>query len=209
MIHAKSDMNTEQTFRLLLIAGWLLLFPMMLYHRVRAHTPEKLDRRQEGLFILLTLRPVGLAALAGLVAYLVNPAFMAWASAPFPGWLRWAGVATLVAAGLLLVWTVHTLGPNLTDTVVTRRNHTLVTAGPYRWVRHPFYGAVASALIANALAAANWFLLAAGFAVVALLVRRTDAEEARLLSRFGDSYRTYMEHTGRFLPGIGVLRRRA
>jgi protein-S-isoprenylcysteine O-methyltransferase Ste14 len=27
----------------------------------------------------------------------------------------------------------------LTDTLVTRREHTLITHGPYRWVRHPFY----------------------------------------------------------------------
>jgi protein-S-isoprenylcysteine O-methyltransferase Ste14 len=199
-------MDTEHTFRMLLVAGWLLLLPIMLYHRIKAHTPETLDRRQEGMFVLLTLRPMGLAAIAGFVAYLVNPASMAWAAAPFPEWLRWAGVATLVAGGMLLTWTVHTLGPNLTDTVVTRRRHTLVTAGPYRWVRHPFYGAVALSLTANALAAANCFLLAAGLAVIALLVTRTDAEEARLLSRFGDSYRTYMTRTGRFLPGVGVLR---
>src|SRR5687768_1765708 len=202
-------METEQTFRVLLFAGWMLLLPMMLYHRIKAHTPEKLDRRQEGMFILLTLRPIGLAALGGFVAYQVNPASMAWAAAPFPDWLRWTGIAILVAGGMLLIWTVHTLGPNLTDTVVTRRNHTLVTAGPYRWVRHPFYGAVALSLMANALGAANWFLLAAGLAVIALLVTRTDAEEARLLSRFGDSYRTYMKHTGRFVPGVGVLRRGA
>jgi protein-S-isoprenylcysteine O-methyltransferase Ste14 len=199
-------MDTEHTFRMLLIVAWTLLLPMMLYHRIRAHTPEKLDRRQEGMFILLTLRPIAFVTVAGLVAYLVNPAAMTWAAAPFPAWLRWAGAATFIAGGMLLIWTMHTLGPNLTDTVVTRRNHTLVTAGPYRWVRHPFYGAIALSLTASALMAASWFLIATGVAVVALLVTRTDAEEARLLSRFGNSYDAYMKRTGRFLPRIGVLR---
>ena len=45
--------------------------------------------------------------------------------------------------GCLIVWAFRSLGPNLTDTVVTRRHHTLITRGPYRWVRHPFYDAVA------------------------------------------------------------------
>ncbi len=44
--------------------------------------------------------------------------------------------------------TLRSLGKNLTDTVVTRRAHTLVTSAPYRWVRHPFYDALALAVLA-------------------------------------------------------------
>jgi len=47
-----------------------------------------------------------------------------------------------VLGGGLLIWTLRTLGANLTDTVITRKEHTLVTSGPYRWVPHPFYDAV-------------------------------------------------------------------
>lgn len=38
-----------------------------------------------------------------------------------------------------MTWTFIVLGPNLTDTVVTRKVHGLVTTGPSRWVRHPFH----------------------------------------------------------------------
>jgi protein-S-isoprenylcysteine O-methyltransferase Ste14 len=86
---------------------------------------------------------------------------------------------------------------------VTRREHTLVTHGPYRYVRHPFYDAVALAVVANGLAAANWFLLLGGLLAIALIVLRTSREEERLLARFGDSYRVYRARTGRFLPKIG------
>ena len=34
---------------------------------------------------------------------------------------------------------MHTLGKDLTDTGVTRKDHELVTGGPYPFVRHPFY----------------------------------------------------------------------
>ena len=50
----------------------------------------------------------------------------------------------MVTACGLLVWTFRCLGKNLTDTVVTRQEHTLVMQGPYRWVRHPFYDFAAS-----------------------------------------------------------------
>jgi protein-S-isoprenylcysteine O-methyltransferase Ste14 len=136
----------------------------------------------------------------GVITYMVNPARMAWSSMPLPVWLRWTGVAIGAAAGCLLVWTLVNLGKNLTDTVVTRKAHTLVTVGPYRWVRHPFYDAVASAVLANSLVAANWFLLATGAFLITMIVIRTRREEEHLLARFGDSYRSYMDRTGRFFP---------
>ena len=196
-------MADEQTFRTILIISSLLFFPMMIYHRLRSSTGESLDRWQEGRLILFTLRPIGIASMLGLLAYMIDPQWMAWSSMRLPAWVRWVGVGTGAVAMTLLVWTLRNLGKNLTDTVVTRREHTLVMKGPYRFVRHPFYDAVALAVTANALVAANWFLLAGGILTVALIVLRTGREEERLLARFGDSYRTYMERTGRFLPKIG------
>jgi len=194
--------SEDQTFRLVLIIGALFLVPIMVYHRLKSRTGESLDRRQEGLLILVTLRPIGLAMMAGLVAYMVDPRSMAWSSIDIPAWLRWFGVGAGFLAIPLLLWTLTNLGKNLTDTVVTRRAHTMVSAGPYRWVRHPFYVSVALCALANGLAAANWFLLLTGSVVVTLLVLRTRTEEEKLLLRFGDSYRMYMEQTGRFLPKL-------
>jgi protein-S-isoprenylcysteine O-methyltransferase Ste14 len=196
-------MSDEQTFRTVLIGAALLLFPVTIFHRVKSQaTGESLDRWQEGPLILFTLRPIGIATMLGLIAYMINPAWMAWSSMPLPAWLRWVGVALGAAGGALLVWTLRSLGKNLTDTVVTRRAHTLVMKGPYRSVRHPFYDAVALSVLANSLVAANWFLLAGGIVTFALLVLRTGREEDRLVARFGDDYRQYMANTGRFLPKL-------
>jgi protein-S-isoprenylcysteine O-methyltransferase Ste14 len=195
-------MAEDHTFRLVLIAGALVLVPIMVYHRLKSQTGEPLDRRQEGLLILLTLRPLGIAMMVGLIAYMVDPRSMAWSSIDLPTPLRWTGVGLGAVATGFLFWTLTNLGKNLTDTVVTRRAHTLVSTGPYRWVRHPFYGGVALAILANGLVAANWFLLVAGGLVVLLLIVRTRTEEANLVQRFGNSYQTYMERTGRFLPKL-------
>jgi len=195
-------MDHDQTFALVLRIGWLVLLPIIVFHRVRSQmTGEKLDRRQEGALILLTLRPAGIAHMVGVVTYMVDPARMVWSSLPLPLWLRWAGVAVGAASGCLLVWTLVNLGKNLTDTVVTRKAHTLVTVGPYRWVRHPFYDAVGLAVLANSLVAANWFLLGTGALLMTMIVIRTRREEEHLLARFGDGYRSYMNRTGRFFPG--------
>ena len=194
-------MNADQTFRLILIAGALIVFPIGIYHRVKAHgTGERLDRWKEGPFILFTLRPIGIAVIIGLFTYMVNPARMAWSSMPLPLWLRWTGVVFGVMGGALIVWAFRNLGKNLTDTVVTRREHTLVTTGPYRYVRHPFYVAVALTMLGNALAAANWFLLLGGIVAFTLLAIRTRIEEEQLAARFGEVYRAYLIRTGRFIP---------
>jgi protein-S-isoprenylcysteine O-methyltransferase Ste14 len=190
-------------FRLIVVVGFAAVVLITLYHRIRSWaSAEKLDRRQEGLFILATLRPVALMLWLGVIAYMIDPAWMAWSSVPVPDALRWAGVAVYALAAMLLAWTLHALGTNLTDTVVTRRAHTLVTRGPYRWVRHPFYDSIALLILALSLVAANWFLLLTGGVVVLLLVVRTRTEEAKLLARFGDTYRAYMGQTGRFVPKV-------
>ena len=105
----------------------------------------------------------------------------------------------------LLFWTFHSLGKNLTDTVVTRREHTLVTHGPYRWVRHPFYIVVFLWGLSMSLLTANWLLALLGGAAVMMLVARTRVEEDKLAERFGDEYHAYARRTGRFLP---LVRRR-
>ena len=113
----------------------------------------------------------------------------------------------MVTACGLLVWTFRCLGKNLTDTVVTRQEHTLVMQGPYRWVRHPFYDSAALLMVAISLIAANWFLFVTGVVGVLLLIIRTRIEERNLVARFGDGYRAYMEQTGRFLPRLTTNRR--
>ena len=198
-------MNDDHVFRVILIVGSSVLLPIAAYHRLKSQaTGEKLDRRQEGLFILCTLRPVGVVGMLGLVAYMVNPSWMVWSSVPLPATLRWTGVGVGVIAGALLIWTLRSLGKNLTDTVVTRREHTLVTTGPYRWVRHPFYVSLALCVAANSLVAANWFLFLSGSVLLVLIIIRTRTEEEKLLVHFGDSYRAYVDRTGRFLPRIGA-----
>lgn len=127
---------------------------------------------------------------------------MAWASIDLPNSARWLGVFIGAVACALMIWTFRSLGHNLTDTVVTRRDATLVTHGPYRWVRHPFYLAFAMAVVANALITANAFLAITGTAAFLVIVARTSIEEQKLIERFGRDYREYMRRTGRFLPRI-------
>jgi protein-S-isoprenylcysteine O-methyltransferase Ste14 len=127
-------MTDESIFRSISIISIVLTLPIGLYHRIRSQaTREKLARREEGIFIMIGLRLCGLLALIVMIAYLIDPSRMRWAFVPLPTWLRWIGwCLAVLAVPPLLFWTFHSLGKNLTDTVVTRREHTLVTHGPYK-----------------------------------------------------------------------------
>jgi protein-S-isoprenylcysteine O-methyltransferase Ste14 len=195
--------DDPQPFKVALAIGVGLIFPTALYHRLRAHDrSDRLDRRQEGVWILLTLRPIGFVFIVSMILYMVNPARLEWSTVPLPLWLRWAGVPVMALAEAMLIWTLRNLGKNLTDTVVTRRHHTLVTTGPYKWVRHPFYITVGLLMLGVSLLTASWFLFVVGSLVLALLAIRTRVEEANLEARFGNDYRAYAGQTGRFFPRL-------
>ena len=198
-------MTTESTFRAIALLNIALCLPIGLYFRIRSQaTREKLARKEEGVFILVGLRLCLLLAGAVFAAYLIDPASVSWSSLDLPEWLRWVGASLgLIVVPPLLFWTFQSLGRNLTDTVVTRREHTLVTHGPYRWVRHPFYGVVLLWGLSMSLLTANWLIAVLGLAAIAMLVRRTRIEEAKLTERFGDEYRSYAAKTGRFFPRLG------
>jgi len=81
-------MTNEDNFRWVVLAGLLVVLPVAAYHRLRSITKERLDRTQEGWFILITLRLAGVATMVSMVGYVINPQGMAWGSVPLPGWLR-------------------------------------------------------------------------------------------------------------------------
>lgn len=193
----------EQIFRFCLLIGILIVIPVLRFHRVRARAAgDRLDRRAEGTFILYTLRPFAVTAFLCLILYIINPRLMSWSSVNLPLWMRWIGLAGAATSAVLLLAVLISLGRNLTDTVVTRASHTLVTTGPYRFVRHPFYAAFALGLASNAVVTANWFLGLCGFLTIVLVVLRTKTEEQKLVERFGSEYSRYMATTGRFVPRL-------
>lgn len=153
---------------------------------------------------------VALPLMGGVVGYLANPHWMAWASLNLPPPARWTGVALGVVTVPAVYWVLTTLGANVSETVLTKQRHQLVTTGPYRWVRHPLYSAGIALFVSIGLMAANWFIL--GWALIALVAVRLviiPREEAQLVLRFGDQYRRYRAGTGTFLPRVpGVGRPR-
>jgi protein-S-isoprenylcysteine O-methyltransferase Ste14 len=116
--------------------------------------------------------------------------------------IRWLGVVLFAAGGALRIWPVFVLGHRFSGLVAIQPEHTLVTSGVYRFIRHPSY----LGLLVNSLGWALAFRSGVGLlltaALVPPLVARIRAEERLLHSQFGDEYDVYCRQTSRLVPGV-------
>jgi methyltransferase len=106
---------------------------------------------------------------------------VAVADRPFLPWLGWPMLALVAASQALRWWCVATLGHQWNTRVIVVPGLSLVSAGPYRWLRHPNYVAVVVEVAALPLVHTAW-VTALVFTVVnaAILAVRIPVEERAL-----------------------------
>lgn len=103
---------------------------------------------------------------------------------PFPPVLGWVMVAAVVAAQALRWWCIRTLGPRWNTRVIVVPGLPRATGGPYRWLSHPNYVAVAAEGIALPLVHGAWVtalvFTALNAALMVVRIRCEDGALARL-----------------------------
>jgi protein-S-isoprenylcysteine O-methyltransferase Ste14 len=192
-----------ERFHILFSATYLgMVFIRMLSWRTTIRAGGKVELRESKLN--MAVRAIGgLGYIAALTAYVFCPRYLAWAIFPLPLWARWIGAGVSVGAVLLLAWVQWALGKNFNTTLHVREQHTLITHGPYRWVRHPMYTALFSLGVGWLLLTANGVVgVPLPLASAILICLRVPNEEALMVEQFGDAYRNYMARTGRFMPRL-------
>lgn len=80
------------------------------------------------------------------------------------------------------------------------RTTRLVTAGAFKYIRHPMYTALICLAWGVFLQRFTWLGLLLALASTALLFVTAQREEKECLEHFGDAYRAYMHRTRRFVP---------
>jgi len=138
-----------------------------------------------------------------LLLYIFYPQPLGWSRFELPLWARWVAVG----AGLLVIpfiyWVFRNIGRKISETVLIKSDHELVTSGPYRWIRHPLYVGSLWMLFSLSLIASNWFLLLYSFlGLIAFRWLVIPTEEKELLQAFGDEYREYQNRTGALFPKL-------
>ncbi len=194
----------ENVFRILAAVILFTGVGISAYYRRKADrdSGEKVSRQVDGTAMMTVIKIAGLALWLTPLVYLINPGWMAWSRIGLPEWARWLGVGIGVICVLCIYWLFSSIGSGITPTSATRKEHKLVTSGPYRWVRHPLYTVGSSLFVALGMMADNWFIALLGTLAFIAMAIRTPKEEANLIEKFGDEYREYMKTTGRFLPRL-------
>src|SRR5207237_8958273 len=101
----------------------------------------------------------------------------------------------------LRCWVVATRGPHWNVRIMSSLAMGVVSDGPYRWIRHPNYVAVAVELTALPLVHGAYLTAVLGSAAhLWVLAHRIGAEEAMLLA--DPAYRAAMGPKPRFLPRL-------
>src|SRR5215831_17524903 len=135
-----TTMASSQIFRWPFIVVFVGMMSVSIYFRSKARrSGEAIPRAREGGVLLVARLLVAAPLYLPVAAYMLNPDWMAWAALPLPGWLRWLGAGIGLAALPLLFWIFRSIGNNISETVLTKEKHRLVTNGPFHWVRHPLY----------------------------------------------------------------------
>jgi protein-S-isoprenylcysteine O-methyltransferase Ste14 len=113
------------------------------------------------------------------------------------------GIVVLVSGLVLRGWSIMTLGGYFTGQVIVSPDQPVITAGPYRVLRHPSYTGFLLACLGVGLASANWVSLAA-MVLLPLVVFfwRIRAEESALSASVGDRYRAYAAQHKRLVPYV-------
>lgn len=118
-------------------------------------------------------------------------------------WTLLLGSLGLAISGFFLLLTAgRSSGKRSSTNFAFEQTSRLVTAGPYRYIRHPLYTSLillvwGTAFKTGSFASIFFSLLATGFLYLTALL-----EEEENLERFGEAYVKYMDSTRMFVPGV-------
>jgi protein-S-isoprenylcysteine O-methyltransferase Ste14 len=116
--------------------------------------------------------------------------------------VQYFGVLLLLLGFGFAVWARFALGRNWSGIVTVKEDHTLITRGPYAWVRHPIYTGVLLALLGTAVTLGTILNLVEVPVVGFALWLKLRTEEKFMLETFGEQYTAYRRHVKALIPHV-------
>jgi protein-S-isoprenylcysteine O-methyltransferase Ste14 len=178
------------------LGGWILYEISLLVrdrrHRRGSHDADRGTVFLNALFVVDTV--VVSSILSAVLHVLVVPGAI---------WFRSVGLVIVWLGLALRVWAITALGTAFRMTVEVDQGQSVVTEGPYRWVRHPSYTGLLLITLGFGIAFASWLFLLLCVVLPSLaLLRRIKVEESEMVRVLGEPYRAYSAKTKRLVPGI-------
>jgi len=142
------------------------------------------------------------------IGYIAWLALMAWdarrtAWSHVPVWAQVVGAGLIVASYLGIAWVFRTnsfAAPVIK--IQAERRQTVVSTGPYAFVRHPMYAFALPQFVGGPLMLGSWWGLAGAMLLTLAVAARTLGEEKMLRAEL-DGYDDYARRVRwRYVPGV-------
>lgn len=113
------------------------------------------------------------------------------------------GAVLLVAGTAFRLYAINILGKYFSSTVQIKKDHKIITAGPYKFLRHPSYTGAYIAMLGSAVFLNSIIgILIFGGGMLFVYRLRIIAEEKTLIQNFKVDYLNYSKHTYKMFPLI-------
>ena len=189
-------------FRLIIAAELVAMGGVRAYYSVSRTAHGSPGRRAESAWFTAILAVLALLHFGAVLAYLADPSLSKGSGFEVAEPIRWTVIVVSSSGAAGVIWAAVSLGASYSPLLRVAQERVVVTAGPYRWIRHPLYAFWLPLMAGWGVTTRNWLVLATGTAILVLMVIRAPREEAMMLNEFGKSYRQYMLHTGCFVPRL-------
>ena len=117
--------------------------------------------------------------------------------------IRYAGLIVYLVFSWIQVWSFKTLGDNYSQDIMIKKNHELITKGPFKFIRHPQY---LCQILLDLGATAATFSYILGFLAlieIPIYIMRASLEDKLLAKYFTEKFSDYKKKTGFMIPFIG------
>ena len=117
--------------------------------------------------------------------------------------IRYIGLAVYLVFSWIQVWSFKTLGDNYSQDIMIKKNHELITKGPFKIIRHPQY--LCQILLDLGATAATFSYLVGFLALIEIpiYVIRASIEDKLLAKYFPEKFSEYKKKSGFMFPFIG------
>ena len=117
--------------------------------------------------------------------------------------IRYIGLVIYLVFSWIQVWSFKSLGDNYSQDIMIKKNHELVTKGPFKLIRHPQYFCQIIIDLGATAATLGYVVGILALIEIPIYIMRASIEDKLLAKHFAEKFSAYKKKSGFMIPFIG------
>ncbi len=117
--------------------------------------------------------------------------------------IRYIGLVVYLVFSWIQVWSFKTLGDNYSQEIIIKKNHELVTKGPFKIIRHPQYLCQILLDLGATAATLGYIVGVLALIEIPIYILRASLEDKLLAKYFAEKFSDYRKKSGFMIPFVG------